>query len=278
LPGVAGIVKSAAATLVAGATMLGRASPPKANAPNNPTQDDEPMRIHDPDQYRTADEADILAELLDIRGARVLELGCGAAQMTRLLVERFGAASVLATEVDRVQHEKNLAVDGLPEVRFIIAGAEAIEASDESFDLVFMFKSLHHVPADRMDRSLREIHRVLRPGGAAWFTEPVYWGPFNALLSMIHDEREARQAAFDALEAAVERGDFVSEAEVFFQSPGSYPDWDSFADRFLNVTHTELDLDDAKRAEIRAAFERHMTPTGAHFLRPHRVDLLRKAG
>jgi len=235
------------------------------------------MRINDPDQYRTVEEPDIIAELVDIRGARVLELGCGAAHMTRLLVERFGAHSVLATEVDRIQHEKNLRTDDLPQVRFAIGGAEAIDAADEEFDLVFMFKSLHHVPIDMMDRSLREIHRVLRPGGAAWFTEPVYWGPFNALLSMIHDEREARQAAFDALANAVERGDFVCEAEVFFQSPGSYPSWASFAGRFLDVTHTALDLDDTRRGEIRAAFERHLTPTGAHFLRPHRVDLLRKA-
>jgi SAM-dependent methyltransferase len=236
------------------------------------------MRINDPAQYRTAEEPDIVAELIDIRGAEVLELGCGAARMTRLLVERFGAASVLATEVDLVQHEKNHALDDLPQVRFAIGGAEAIDAADERFDVVFMFKSLHHVPVDKMGLAMREIHRVLRPGGAAWFTEPVYWGPFNALLSMIHDEREARQAAFDALASAVERGDFVCEAEIFFQSPGSYPSWDSFAERFLNVTHTALDLDDARRSEIRAAFEQHMTPTGAHFLRPHRVDLLRKAG
>jgi SAM-dependent methyltransferase len=236
------------------------------------------MQINAPDQYRTAEEPEIIAELVDVRGAHVLELGCGAARMTRLLAEQFGAASVLATEVDRVQHEKNLRLTDLEQVRFAIGGAEAIDAPDGSFDLVFMFKSLHHVPQPLMNKALAEIHRVLRPGGAAWFTEPVYWGPFNALLSMIHDEREARQAAFDALKAAVERGAFVCEAEVFFQSPGSYPSWDVFAERFLNVTHTALDVDDARLAAIRAAFERHMTPDGAHFLRPHRVDLLRKGG
>ncbi len=236
------------------------------------------MRINDPDHYRTADEPEIIAELIDLQGARALELGCGAARMTRLLVERFGAASVLATEVDRVQHEKNLRIADLPQVHFALGGAEAIDAADATFDLVFMFKSLHHVPTQWMDQALGEIHRVLRPGGAAWFTEPVYWGPFNALLSMIHDEREARQAAFDALTRAVAGGAFASAAEVFFQSPGSYASWDSFAERFLDVTHTALDVDAAGRAAIRAAFERHMTPTGAHFLRPHRVDLLRKAG
>jgi SAM-dependent methyltransferase len=234
------------------------------------------MQLNAPDQYRTATEIDSVAELIDIRGARVLELGCGAAYSTRALVERLGAGDVLATDVDRIQHDKNLTIDDLPGVRFVLGGAEAIDAPDASFDAVFMFKSLHHVPADAMDQALREIRRVLKPGGAALFSEPVYWGPFNALMSLIHDEQSVRQAAFNALCAAVDVGLFRAEAEVFIEVPGSYPDWDSFAGRFLDVTHTELDIDPARRERIRAAFETHMTPTGAHFMKPHRVDLLRK--
>lgn len=234
------------------------------------------MRINDPHAYRTATEAEIIGELLDLRGARVLELGCGAARTTRELVERFGAADVVATEVDRIQHEKNLLITDLPRVQFRYGAAEAIDEPDASFDVVCLFKSLHHVPMAFMDRALREIHRVLRPGGAAWFAEPVYWGEFNALMSKIHDEKQAREAAFVALQSAVERGLFVSEAEVFFQVPGTYPSWDAFAARFLDVTHSALDIDADRRAQIRLAFERHMTPSGAHFLKPHRVDLLRK--
>jgi SAM-dependent methyltransferase len=234
------------------------------------------MQLNAPDQYRTATEIDAVRDLLDIRGARVLELGCGAAHTTRALVERLGAAEVVATEVDQIQHGKNLAIDDLPAVRFVLGGAEAIDAPDASFDAVFMFKSLHHVPVAGMDRALAEIHRVLKPGGAALFSEPVYWGPFNELMALIHDERAVRQAAFDALRRAVGAGLFHGEAEVFIEVPGTYPDWESFAGRFLDVTHTALDVDDARRACIRAAFETHLTPGGAHFMKPHRLDLLRK--
>jgi ubiquinone/menaquinone biosynthesis C-methylase UbiE len=234
------------------------------------------MQLNAPDQYRTATEIDSVAELIDIRGARVLELGCGAAYSTRALVERLGAGEVVATEVDRIQHDKNLGIPDLPGVRFVLGGAEAIDAPDASFDAVFMFKSLHHVPLDAMDQALREIHRVLKPGGAALFSEPVYWGLFNALMSLIHDEQTVRQAAFDALCNAVDAGLFRAEAEVFIEVPGSYPDWDSFAGRFLDVTHTELDIDPARRERIRAAFEAHLTPTGAHFMKPHRIDVLKR--
>ena len=236
------------------------------------------MQLNAPDKYRTATEIDMVAELVDIRGARVLELGCGDAWTTRGLVERLDAAEVIAAEVDRLQYDKNLSIDDLPRVRFVLGAAEDIDAPDASFDAVFMFKSLHHVSEAMMDQALAEVHRVLKPGGRALFSEPVYWGEFNTVLSLIHDEQRVRQAAFDALCRAVDTGAFDSEAEVFIQVPGSYATWNAFAARFLEVTHTALDVDAERREQVRAAFEAHMTPTGAHFLKPHRIDLLRKNG
>ena len=237
-----------------------------------------PMRINDPLSYREASETDLIAALMSLEGRQLLELGCGAGWMTRLLAERFRPARILATEVDRIQLGKNLAQPPIPGVEFRYGGAEAIAAPDASFDAVFMFKSLHHVPRDLMAPSLREIHRVLVSGGLAYFCEPVYWGEFNAVLSLVHDEREVRETAFQALVQAVESGLFALETEIFFQVPGTYPNWETFADRFLRVTHTQLDLSPEREGRIRAAFEAHLTPDGAHFLKPHRIDLLRKAG
>lgn len=227
--------------------------------------------------YRTAEDVDVIAELLDLHGAQVLELGCGAAWTTRMVMERFAPAHIVATEVDRIQHEKNLRVTGLPGVSFRFGGAEAIADPDGSFDAVLMFKSLHHVPMPLMDQALGEIRRVLRPGGHALFLEPVYAGPFNDLLRLINDEGEVRTAAVAALNRALCTGQFTLEAEVFYETPGIYPDWEDFESRFLKVTHTELDIDPARYEQIRTAFLAHLTPTGAHFRKPHRVDLLRKA-
>jgi SAM-dependent methyltransferase len=238
--------------------------------------DSSAMRIQAAGEYRQMEELEVVQELLEVQGRRVLELGCGAAWMTRQLAERLGAGAITATEVDRVQHEKNLRIGDLPQVSFRYGGAEAITDPDASYDLVFMFKSLHHVPVELMDRALAEVQRVLKPGGLFYCCEPVYWGPFNDLLRLIHDEREVRTAAFAALRRAVGQGGFDLVAEVFFESSGVYPDWATFEARFLDVTHSEFDLDATRRAEIRAAFERHLTPSGARFLRPHRVDLLRR--
>jgi SAM-dependent methyltransferase len=226
--------------------------------------------------YRTASDLDVLAELLDLRGARILELGCGAAASTRMLMERFAPAEVVATEVDRVQHEKNLEARDLPGVRFRYGGAEAIDDPGGRYDAVLMFKSLHHVPMPVMDQALGEIHRVLRPGGHALFLEPVYAGPFNDLLRLFNDEGEVRAAAVAALNRALAQGRFSLEAEVFYETPGTFADWETFEDHFLKVTHTALNIDEARYEQIRSAFLAHMTPDGAHFRKPHRVDLLRR--
>ncbi|QIK39120.1 class I SAM-dependent methyltransferase [Caldichromatium japonicum] len=229
----------------------------------------------DPAAYRICDELDVVSELLEVKGCRLLELGCGSGWMSRQLVRRLGARQVTATEVDRLQHERNQASADLPEVEFRFGGAESIADPDGTYDGVLMFKSLHHVPRAQMDRALAEIRRVLVPSGYLYVSEPVYWGEFNEVMRLIHDEREVRAAAYAAIERAVQSGLFVWERQVFYQSLGSYPDWESFATRFLQVTHTALDLDAQRIAQVRAAFERHLTAEGAHFLKPHRVDLLR---
>jgi len=226
--------------------------------------------------HRNATELEIIAETLPLEDARVLELGCGGAWMTRRIAEDFPVAHVVATEVDRIQHDKNLAVTDLPKVEFRYGGAEAIDLPDASVDLVLMLKSLHHVPVALMANALREIHRVLVPGGLAYISEPVYAGAFNDILRLFNDEKTVREAAFDAVRRAVEGGDFELAAEIFFESPGHYADWDEFDQRMLRVTHTEHRIDDVLYQRIKSAFEAHLGPDGARFLRPSRVDLLRK--
>jgi SAM-dependent methyltransferase len=213
--------------------------------------------------------------------ARALELGCGTGRQTRLLAAggRFG--SILALEVDRIQHEKNLAIDdlpGVPSVRFALGGAEAIPAPSASVDAVFLFKSLHHVPLDLLSRAFEEMHRVLAPGGLVYISEPVFGGDYNEILRLFHDEERVRAAAFEATRAAVDRGLFELVSETFFRSKVKYRSFAEFEQKVIQVTHTEHRLSPELHARVRTAFEAHLRPDGAaEFLAPFRVDLLRKA-
>lgn len=234
------------------------------------------MQINHPENYQTATELEIIQHHLPLRDRLVLELGCGRAWMTRQLAERFQPSRIIATEVDAIQHEKNLQINDLPTVSFRIGGAEAIDLDTDSVDVVVMLKSLHHVPLSLMGQALSEVARVLKPGGLAYISEPVYAGDFNDILRLFHDEKQVREAAFAAIRNSVEKGELTLVQQIFFNAPGQYRDFAEFDERMIRVTHTEHRIDDALYRRIRNAFNRHMSEDGAHFLKPSRVDLLQK--
>lgn len=235
------------------------------------------LMLHNPAAYSQSDELSMLRSLLPWDGAQVLELGCGRAYITRRLAEDFPMTSLVATEVDLIQLEKNLAITDLPKVRFMHGGMEAIPLADASVDIAIMLKSLHHVPKHLLAPGFAEVQRVLRPGGWLYISEPVYAGDFNAILSLFNNEQQVRQDAFAALCHAVDQGLFVHRGQHFFEAPGQYPDWESFEDRMLKVTHTDHDISPDLYQTIKAAFMAHLGPDGAFFLKPSRVDLLQKA-
>ena len=234
------------------------------------------MRLRDPDSRTACPERDVYTELLPLANARVAELGCGRAELTRAIAEAFPAAQIIALEVDAIQHARNLAIADLPNVRFVAGGAEALPFDDDSLDLVLMFKSLHHVPSHLLDTALSEVRRVLKPGGLAYISEPVFAGEYNEIMRIFHDEERVRAAAFSAIVRSVESGALELVAERFFSTPLRFDDFAHFEDRVLGVTHTQHRLSESQLSAVRERFMRHVTPQGAQFLQPMRVDLLRK--
>jgi ubiquinone/menaquinone biosynthesis C-methylase UbiE len=234
------------------------------------------MKIADPSQDRVCDEFELIVTDLPLGNAAVLELGCGKAEKTRKIATAGKVASIVAMEVDDIQQGRNLQISDLPNVVFRQGGAQAIPADDASFDIAMMFKSLHHVPTDMMDRALGEIRRVLKPGGLAWLSEPVYAGAFNEVIRLFHDEQEVRQAAFAATRRAVAGGGFELVRQRFFSVASHYRDFEQFEEQVIRVTHTIHRLSRDQHQTVRQAFEAHMTPTGAYFHNPLRVDILRR--
>ena len=235
------------------------------------------MQLHGPTVQPLEDEWPILLRTLPLAGARVLELGCGAAQRTRQIAEHGGIDHIVASEVDPVQHAKNLKIGDLANVSFKAFGAEAIEEPDASFDLVLMFKSLHHVPGEHLTGAFREIHRVLKPAGLLYLSEPVFEGAFNDVIRLFHDEQAVRAAAFGATKDAVACGDFTLETELFFRSPLRMQDFSQFEQGVLASTHTEHDVGPELLRRVRERFESNRSEDGYYFEVPNRVDLLRKA-
>ncbi len=234
------------------------------------------MRLRDDAATLECDDAAVYTDCLPLAGARIIELGCGAAPHARAIAAAYPRSRITAYEVDRIQHEKNLASAAPPNLTFRTGGAETIAEDDATFDLCLMFKSLHHVPVRRMDDALAEIHRVLKPGGLWYCSEPVFAGEFNDILRLFHDEEAVRAAAFAALERAVAGAAFELVEERFFLSPVAFEDFADFEQKIIRATHSRHDLSPEVYAEVRARMARHHDGTGLHFLAPMRADVLRR--
>ena len=176
------------------------------------------MKLAENTIERSCAEYEIYNELLMLDGKRILELGCGTAELTRAIASEGKNRNITALEVDVRQHDKNLQVTDLPNVTFQLGGAEAIPLGDQSQDIVFMFKSLHHVAENNLDHAMQELHRVLIPDGMAYISEPIFMGKLNDILRLFHDEQQVRQAAFNAIQRSVKEGLFTLVNEIFFNT------------------------------------------------------------
>ena len=234
------------------------------------------MQITNENINRFCEETEIFDELLSLDNRTIIELGCGKAELTRHIATSGAGRSITAFEVDEIQHAENEKIADLPNVIFKPGVAENIDKEDESVDITFMFKSLHHVPIDAMDMAFTEIHRVLKPGGFVYISEPIFEGEFNDILRLFHDEKTVRLAAFNAEKEAISSGKFALVKQVFFNSPMHFDDFAAFEKLILGVTHTDFVLTPELYEEVKTKFERHLGKNGADFKMPIRVDLLRK--
>ena len=92
----------------------------------------------------------------------VVEIGCGAGQT---LIAAYNNRVTFGLDVD--PGALRLGRSLTQNVRFVCGKAEALPYGDEQFDLVLARGS---VPYFNIPASLREMRRVLRPGGTVWMT------------------------------------------------------------------------------------------------------------
>lgn len=104
------------------------------------------------------------------RGERILDLAS-----PKLLAVALARAGADVTSVDAFQPEIDAwrALAGKqPRLRFEVGDGRALTAADASFDHAYSVSVLEHIPEDGDVGALRELARVVRPGGRILLTLP----------------------------------------------------------------------------------------------------------
>nr|WP_283949684.1 class I SAM-dependent methyltransferase [Limobrevibacterium gyesilva] len=116
------------------------------------------------------------ALLPDLRGRRVLDLGCGFGWFCRW-ARQNGAAHVLGIDVsERMLARARTATQDVA-ITYARADMEHLELPTGSFDLVYSSLALHYI--ERLDALMSAAHRSLVPGGSLVFSveHPIFTAP-----------------------------------------------------------------------------------------------------
>lgn len=155
------------------------------------------------------------------RGDRVLDVGCGPGYFARMLAEAVGPeGSVVGTDAapEMIDYASRKA-RRLSNCRFQIGTAQSLAFPDAALDVVVSSLMMHHLPKEGRLPAVREMRRVLRPGGTlllADFTIPER-GAWRLVASLTgHSAMQRRVSPLEPL---------VAEAGFTELRSGDAPPW-----------------------------------------------------
>ncbi len=127
----------------------------------------------------------IIDALEEKRPARVLDVGCGRGFYLHVLTQLEFVEDIQGVDVNQTYLELARRSTADPRVHVQEAVIEALPFADGAFDFAICSEVLEHLADD--SAGLRELHRVLRPGGTLMVSVPdrdfpFLWDPINWVL------------------------------------------------------------------------------------------------
>ena len=144
-----------------------------------------------------------------VNGGHALEIGCGRGVGAEIIIEKFGAKTVDAFDLDPRMIE--LAQKRLKKynnrVRIWVGDATEIIAKDSVYDAVFDFGIIHHIPD--WQNAVSEVFRVLKPGGR-FFTEELFRNVINnPFVAKLLDHPQSTQFDDEEFKLALVKAGFA---------------------------------------------------------------------
>jgi len=118
------------------------------------------------------------ALLPDMRGLKVVDLGCGFGWFCRWAGEQ-GAARVLGVDVSEKMLARARDTTTDPAITYLRADLESLDLPEAGFDLAYSSLALHYI--EDLAALLGKVHRALVPGGGFVFSaeHPIFTAPTN---------------------------------------------------------------------------------------------------
>lgn len=124
------------------------------------------------------------------KNTEVLDLCCGAGQTTKILVQF--SDRVTGLDISPVALAK--AARNVPQASYVEGEAQNMPLEDNRFDLVHTSVALHEMTPQELNQILREVYRVLKPGGIFTLvdlhqpTNWLFWPPLAAFMWLFETE------------------------------------------------------------------------------------------
>jgi ubiquinone/menaquinone biosynthesis C-methylase UbiE len=144
--------------------------------------------------------------LAPVEGKKILDLGCGAGETSVYFALRGAQVTAVDISPEMIAVAKRLADRHGVKIEALTSVAEKMPFPDGAFDLVFGNGVLHHVD---LIPALKEIKRVLKPGGLAAFIEPLKHNPVIGVYRHLASDNRT------PTEFPLGFGDFARIREVF---------------------------------------------------------------
>jgi len=124
--------------------------------------------------------ATIKKQLLNKKNFKILEIGCGTGTYTYKYSDKLHNAKILATDIseEMIKLSKQNC-KSRENIFFKVCSAYSTGLKKSSVDVVCGFYILHHI---NLNKVKKELLRVLKPGGIAYFYEPNILNPIVYII------------------------------------------------------------------------------------------------
>ena len=193
----------------------------------------------------------ILSRMGELKGKRLLDVGSGLGESSVYFALQGARVTMADISPGMVQAGQKIAKKYGVEVEGIVSSAEELDVPAESYDLVYIANTIHHV--QNRELLFQKIHRALKPGGRFFSFDPIAYNPvinvYRRMATEVRTEDESPLTARD-LKLATKYFPDVQHREFWISTLGLFlkyyaldrihPNQDRYWKRILRETPESL--------------------------------------